>query len=229
MTALIAIAMVSEVKRGVDFGGAYESGTAAVYTVGGSMGLVGMATAVVLGSLTMTSEYTSGSIRSTLSADPRRGYVVAAKTLVVGVFTLATAIVAEALGLIATALLYKEEPLTFELSPESWKLALGAVLFICSVSLITLGVGMLLRSSAGTIATGMGIFFIIDMILSFGMSNKIVSTVMMILPAGTGSMAMGNGDGPAWLGGSPGALARLAAWSALFLLAGYAAVKKRDA
>ena len=55
---------------------------------------VGQLVIAVLGALTITSEYTTGMIRTSLTVQPRRGVVFAAKAVVFAVVTLITGLIA---------------------------------------------------------------------------------------------------------------------------------------
>jgi len=64
-------------------------------------GALGQLVFAVLGVLVMTSEYSSGTIRATLAAIPRRPLVLAAKTAVFGVVALVTGEAATFAGFLA--------------------------------------------------------------------------------------------------------------------------------
>src|SRR4051812_26672394 len=63
---------------------------------------LGMLTIAVLGALTMTGEYSTGMIRSTLAAVPTRTPVLAAKAITVAAATAAVALLGIALSYLAT-------------------------------------------------------------------------------------------------------------------------------
>ena len=73
--------------------------TVAVYLIGMFVGLI---VVVVVATMFMTAEYRRGLIRITLAASPRRGRVLAAKSLVVGAVTFAAGLVG-AVGAVASA------------------------------------------------------------------------------------------------------------------------------
>lgn len=109
----------------------------------------------VLGVLAMTGEYATGSIRSTLAAAPQRVAVLAAKA---GVFTavaftagLASSFAAFFLGQAIFAGQGVEAHLG---DPGALRSVLGAALYLAVSGLLSLGLGALIRRTAGAIAAG---------------------------------------------------------------------------
>ncbi|GAB4586307.1 ABC transporter permease [Nocardia sp. IFM 10818] len=101
------------------------------------------------GALVMSTEYTSGTIRSVLAATPQRDGVFAAKVLV------ATA-VSTTLGVLATMLTYLVGVLAIDGSKyaagDPFPGLLGIIAVFPAVALFGLALGVLLRSSAGAVA-----------------------------------------------------------------------------
>jgi ABC-2 type transport system permease protein len=115
----------------------------------------------VLGVLAITSEYGTGMIRATLAAVPRRRTLLAAKTLV---FT-ASALVVGTLACLAAyfvfqAFLSGDSLRTHISDPGVLRAVLGGGLYLTVLGLLGLGLGAVLRSSAGAIATLFGLLFI---------------------------------------------------------------------
>jgi ABC-2 type transport system permease protein len=115
----------------------------------------------VLGVLVITSEYGSGMIRATLAAVPQRRLVLAAKTAV-----LAAAAVAAGLATCYAAyyafqvFLPASSPMRAPLSdPGVARAVTGAGLYLAVLALAGLGLGAVLRSSAGAIAALYGLLF----------------------------------------------------------------------
>ncbi|MDR1078770.1 MAG: ABC transporter permease, partial [Propionibacteriaceae bacterium] len=150
---------------------------------------VGTVIALVIGVLAVTSEYASGSIRSTLAADPRRGAVLAAKALVVAGFTAVLGIAAEVVGLAISAAIAVPGGIDFDTGPETWKAVAGAVFYLVVCGLVGLGLGFALRSSAGAIAMGLGVFFVLDIVLSLGkQAIDALRVVHEVLPSSAGGL-----------------------------------------
>lgn len=100
--------------------------------------------------LAVTGEYATGAIRSTLQWVPRRGIVLATRTLVPVAFATAWAVVvAAATGLVAWAVVGDAA----EVVPGDIATSLGRIALVVAFgSLLTVGLGLFLRSTAGTLA-----------------------------------------------------------------------------
>jgi len=147
----------------------------------------------VLGALTITSEYSTGMIRTSLTAMPRRGTVYAAKlvvfTTVALVVSLITSFVAFFVGQaamsgsgVSASLLhsitipanaFQNGPagnVTFSgttvISPGTVLTAIiGTALFVTAAALIAFGLGAIIRHSAGAITSAIGLLFVIPVIV----------------------------------------------------------------
>jgi ABC-2 type transport system permease protein len=119
--------------------------------------------AVVLGALPLTSEYASGMVRASLAAVPRRRVLFAAKASVVGGAMLAVALVSLAAGVLAGRAVAGDRALhSFDaplLDHVPYVLAMSVT--TAGVTLMTLGSAAVLRSTAGTITTGMAVLFVV--------------------------------------------------------------------
>jgi len=123
---------------------------------------LGQAAVVVLGVLAMGSEYGTGTIGSTLAATPSRRLVLLAKAVAVS----AVALVAGVLGVLGSLAAGRAilpgngftsangyEPLSLADGP-TLRAAVGSVLYLVLVALLSLGVATVVRDAAGAI-TGM--------------------------------------------------------------------------
>lgn len=105
----------------------------------------------VLVMLPVTAEYATGAIRSTLQAVPRRGLLLAARSLVtLVVATVAAVVLALLTGAMAWIGLGSE--LVVDAGDIAASLGLVAVV-VAAGSLLTIGFGSVLRSSAGTLTS----------------------------------------------------------------------------
>jgi ABC-type transport system involved in multi-copper enzyme maturation permease subunit len=110
---------------------------------------------VVVATLVMTTEYRYTMIRSTLSADPRRGRVLVAKALVVAGATFVTSLLASVLAV----------PIGFRLARahgvDLWpatsatllRVEVGTAAMLAVVAVFALGVGAIVRRSATAVST----------------------------------------------------------------------------
>jgi hypothetical protein len=128
--------------------------------------LVGIALAQVLlgvqGVLTMTSEYTSGTIRATLAAVPRRPLVLLGKAGVFGASALVVGELATFGGFLAgCAALRPTVPRPSLGDPDVLRAVFCSGVYLALIALIGLGLGAILRHSAPAIATLVGIVFVL--------------------------------------------------------------------
>ncbi len=116
----------------------------------------------VLGVLVITSEYGTGMIRATLAAVPQRRLMLAAKTIVFAVTALIVGIASCLAAYLAfQAFLPAGHGMRTSLSdPGVLRAVTGAGLYLTVLGLLGLGLGAIIRSSAGAIATLFGLLFI---------------------------------------------------------------------
>jgi ABC-2 type transport system permease protein len=118
-------------------------------------------TIAVLAILTITGEYTTGMIRTTLTADPRRLGALWAKTLVVVSVTFIVTVVGAALTwVIARQVLGNAN--TLDLSNAETRRILLAPLYLTGIALLAFALGALLRHSAAALATVFGLLLVIE-------------------------------------------------------------------
>jgi ABC-2 type transport system permease protein len=121
----------------------------------------------VLGVLVMTGEYSSGTIRSTLAAIPNRPLVLAAKAAVLGVVTLA---IGEAVTFVAflagRAALGAGVPQPAFGQPGVLRAVAMSGAYLCLIGLMGLGLGAIIRHTAGGIGALVGLLFVVPLLLA---------------------------------------------------------------
>lgn len=126
----------------------------------------GQLIAAVLGVLVVSGEYSTGMIRSTLAAVPTRLPVLGAKALVL--FLLVTTVGAITMfgAWAATYPVFEGQGLAIGLDEPGLALALaGAAVYLGLTAVFALGLGTLVRSSAGGIAAALGVILVIPTVL----------------------------------------------------------------
>ncbi|MDT7847306.1 ABC transporter permease [Streptomyces justiciae] len=182
----------------------------------------------VLGVLLSAGEYTTGMIRSTLTAVPRRLPVLWSKAAVIGPITLVLttlgALVAFQLGTLGL----DGEKIALALGDDGVLRSLaGAGLYLALVAVAGVALGMLLRSSAGAIAVLVGVLLILPGLASL-LPDSLHDTVNPYFPSNAGSAMYALHQSSDAL--SPGAgLAVFAGWVALTLAAAAWRLLKSDA
>jgi ABC-2 type transport system permease protein len=120
----------------------------------------------VLGVLMITSEFSSGLIRATLAAVPSRPLLLAAKAAVLGAVVLAVGeIMAFAAFAVGEAVLRSPAPHATLGQPGVLRAILMAGAYPGLIALIGLGLGAVIRHTAGAICAVVGILFVLPLIL----------------------------------------------------------------
>jgi hypothetical protein len=119
----------------------------------------------VAGVLAITSEFSSGMIRATFAAVPRRGLVLGAKAAVLGAVTLAAGeIVAFAAFFAGQASLQAPAPHAALGQPGVLRAVLMAGAYPALIALIGLGIGAIIRHTAGAICVLVGVLFVLPLL-----------------------------------------------------------------
>ncbi len=121
----------------------------------------------VLGVLTMSAEYGSGSIRATLAAIPRRPVVLAAKAVVFAVVALLVSeVVSFASFFVGQSILSGSTPTATLSGPDVARAVVGGGVYLTVLGLLALGLATVIRHTAGAITTFVSILLILPLIVS---------------------------------------------------------------
>jgi ABC-2 type transport system permease protein len=122
----------------------------------------------VLGILLITNEYASGLIRVSFAAVPARLPILWAKAIALVLTTVALCIPATfAAFLIGQSILASQHLDTTLSQPGVTRAVLGSALYLGGVGLLGLGLGALLRNTAGAISALFGVLFAVQLIVGF--------------------------------------------------------------
>ena len=181
----------------------------------------------VLGVLTVTSEYSTGMIRSTFIAAPQRRAVIVAKAGVVGLVTFLVGTVASFASFFVSTAILSSHGIHLSLgAPGALRSVIGAGLYLGILAVLAVGLGTLIRSSAGGIAALVGLLLVLPT-LSQAIPTSIRGSVEKFLPANAGQAVFlhtDTGSLSPWIG-----LLVFAAYSAAALGIGLIMVGRRDA
>ena len=126
------------------------------------LALLGQLIIVVLGALTMTSEYSTGMMRTSLTVMPRRGMLYAAKVLVFAAVAVVVVFPASFICFFTGQRLLSSTHAAATLSqPNVLRSLIASALFVALCGLFALGVGAVLRNTAGAITAAYGFLFLI--------------------------------------------------------------------
>ncbi|MCW4386775.1 ABC transporter permease [Salinibacterium sp. SYSU T00001] len=200
----------------------------------------GMLVAAIQGVLTISGEYSTGMIRSSLAAVPGRLAVLLGKAVVVFVWMFLLGAVSS-LGAYLVALPFLGSyDLAVPLGSEELLAMLGAAAYLGIVGLFGLGIGTLVRSAAGGIAITVAVLMVIPMALGVlsiwidGIEDIVpymldsAGNAMMTIPSDTEAALPPGMEAPTVLAPPVAALVA-SAWAAVALVLGALALKGRDA
>jgi len=182
---------------------------------------LGQAVVAVLAVLTIGGEYSTGMIRTTLAAMPRRAAVLTAKATVLAFVVLVAAAIAVPLSLLFSPLPPGDGPVL--------RAAVGSVLYLTLIALLGLGVGAAVRNPTAAAGAMLALLYVVPLLIPAFADPDWRRHLQQITPtsAGLAIQATTGLDGlpiSPWKG-----LAVLAAWAAGALLAGGLLFRLRDA
>jgi ABC-type transport system involved in multi-copper enzyme maturation permease subunit len=191
---------------------------------------VGQLVIAALGALTITSEYATGMIRTSLAVQPRRGVVFAAKGVVFAVVTLITGLIASFGSFFVGQAILSPHHLSATLGqPNVLRAVIGGALFLTACGMLAYGLGAILRHTAAAISAAIGLLFVLTVLVQF-LPSSWQNSLDKWMPALAGSQVWatkvteGAHQFPAW-----GGFAVLAGWAAVAIVAGLVLFRTRDA
>jgi len=185
----------------------------------------------VFGVLLITGEYSSGTIRATIAATPRRPTLLVAKIGVAAAAAVAFCVLLSFLSFfLGQAVLAGGGAPSASLgSPGALRAVVMTGLFIALMALMSFGFGLIVRSTAAAIATFVGVVFVLPLVmhaisepdLRYVPTNILTSSIMATVNQGPGGIVQ-----PL----SPAiGLLLMAVYAAVALAAGAALFIRRDA
>jgi ABC-2 type transport system permease protein len=142
--------------------------------------LLGQLLLGVLGVLTITAEVSCGMIRATFAAAPSRCLVLAAKAAVLGAVTLAAGELSAFAAFFAGQVMLKAPAPHATLGqPDVLRAVLMA--YPALIALVSLGIGAIVRHTAGAICAVVGVLFVLPLLFA-PLSLSIQNTAQKFLP-----------------------------------------------
>jgi ABC-2 type transport system permease protein len=143
-----------------------------------------------LGVLTITGEYATGMIRTTLTAVPQRRVVIALKGLV---YLAAMVVVGEVLAFttfgIGEAILHLKHAGASLSDPGVLRVVVGGGLYLASVGLLAFALGTLVRRTAGALASFFGVLFLPSALIDL-LPNSWRADAIKFAPANAGTQIL---------------------------------------
>jgi ABC-2 type transport system permease protein len=208
----------------------------------------------VLGAMTITSEYSTGMIRTSLTAMPRRGNVFASKLLVFSGVALVVSLVTSFLaffvgqavmsgtGVSASLFHSTTVPAAGKVSPHSVTVTssvvvtsghvltaiIGTGLLVTMAAVIAFGLGAIIRHTAGAIASAVGLLFVLPIIIQL-LPHAWRFDIIRFIPTSAGDVLSATlGDHPHLWSAWP-QFAVTVVWAAVLVGVGAYLFRKRDA
>ncbi|GAA1832111.1 ABC transporter permease subunit [Agromyces salentinus] len=232
MAFIMSLSMASGMNGGGDAGRAPADQQAQLVLQASVFGVYfGQLVAGVLGVLVISGEYTTGMIRSTLTAVPKRLPALAAKGVVLFAATFVVGLVANLLAFVVSSVVFADTGVSASLAePAVFLPLLGGALYLALVAVFALGVGTMLRSSAGGIAAVLGLLLLLPTVIAMIPAEWAADLIPYLLPSAGMNMFTSTTAGPSG--------DALGVWLNLFIVLGWVAasvvgaavlLKRRDA
>lgn len=137
--------------------------------------MVELIVVIVVAALFITSEYRRGLIRTTFTATPRRGRMLAAKAIVIGTATFVTALVATLAAIpLSEHILRANGNYLFPVnSVTELRIVVGVTALVAVAAIAVVALGTILRSNAAAITVGI-VLFVLPYILASIISGAAV-------------------------------------------------------
>jgi len=180
----------------------------------------------VLGVLVITTEYSTGMIRSTFAAAPQRHSVIIAKAGVLGAAAFTVGTVASLIAFLSGQAIMGANGVSLT-SPGALRSVIGIGLYLGLLGVFAVALGTILRRSAGAIAALVGLILILPALL-LTLPASLQDTVVRFLPGNAGQAIFTTGQDTSTL--SPWAgLAVFALYAAAALTLALVILRRRDA
>jgi len=208
--------------------------------------LAGLIALIALSGVFVSSEYRRGMIRTTFAASPRRGRVVLAKALVIGVVAFAAGLAGAAVALTIIGPKLRSQGWTPPIYPAvslgtgtGLRIVAGTAVVLTLAAVFTLAVAVMLRRSVGAITVGIALF-VGPWLVAAAASQSVGAFLLRVTPFAATAVQQGVQHYPqssavclASHGCYPLApwdgVAVLAAWTVAALVAAWYVVRRRDA
>jgi ABC-2 type transport system permease protein len=166
----------------------------------------------VLGVLVITAEYSTGMIRASMTAVPHRLPILWGKAVVYGLVTLVLMVPSVLIAFVVGESIFSGRHINVAFThPGVARAVIGAALYLTVVGLFGLGLGAIVRNTAGGIATFAGLMFVLPPLMNV-LPTSWNNAASPYLPLSAGQAIMSTTSGN-----------HLSPWVGLGLLCGYVA------
>ncbi|MGV9183253.1 ABC transporter permease [Arcanobacterium canis] len=184
---------------------------------------------IVVGALCVTSEYAHNTMRTTALSEAKRALAFFAKVVASAIYTAIYALITVTVLFGITFLQLGSQA---KFTAQTWYACGRFVAVLVAFALITLGLGYVLRSTAGAIALVM-VFFVFGGMIGLIPVEWVAENIPQFMPQGVGTLAITNETMPPFIGGplldsAADAFAALGAYVAVSLAGGFVMFTQRD-
>ena len=146
--------------------------------------LVGLIVLIVIAAMFVTAEYRRRLIRTTFTATPNRGRVVAAKAVVIFAVAFLTEAVAAVVSIpIGRHLLISNGNYLFPVGAfTEVREVLGSALLVALAAVAVLGLAMIVRRASGTVVAGIALF-VVPVVLGSAITGSVGEWIYRLTPA----------------------------------------------
>jgi ABC-2 type transport system permease protein len=195
------------------------------------LAMLGQLVIVVLGALMIASEYSTGTVRTSLTVMPRRGTLYAAKATVFAAISLVVSFAVSFGTYFLGRVLLASTHVPMSLSqPGVLRSVIITALFVEVCGLFAFGVGALVRNTAGALTLAYGCLTLLPELIR-ALPASLHNALMRWVPGGDamGMMTATMGGQRRLLFSAWGELAVFAGYAAIVLVAGAVLFSRRDA
>src|SRR5579864_2384174 len=191
---------------------------------------LGQLVIVVLGAMTLTAEYSTGMIRTSLTAMPRRVVMYSSKVVVFAIVALVVTFIAAFVSFyLGQALLASTHDTATLSQPNVLRAIAGSALYVTLCGLFAFALGAILRHTAGAITAVIGLLFVVP-ILAHLLPQSWYQDIQRWLPDAAGrALSVTVGPSPDHLFSPWSQFAVFAVYTAVLLVIGAVLFRKRDA
>ena len=232
---LAAAAVTGEIRRGDGGGPGSGGGPRGDFAMDAtSISLAGLTLAQmiigVLGVLIVSGEYSTGMIRSSLTAVPRRLPVLWAKAVVVSAVALGAMLVAVFVAFFASQAILAGKDMDVAIGSDGVLRALiGAAVYLTGVGVLGVALGALLRHTAGAITTLFAALLVVPGLIGLVLPDSWTENVTPYLPSNAGQAFTSAVDTGQGLLGPGAGLATFLTYLVVLLAAAAVMLRRRDA
>ena len=180
----------------------------------------------VLGVLVITTEYSTGMIRSTFAAAPQRHAVIIAKAGVLGAAAFTVGTIASLIAFLGGQAIMGANGVSLT-SPGALRSVIGIGLYLGLLGVFAVALGTIIRRSTGAIAALVGLILVLPALL-LTLPASIQDTVVKFLPGNAGQAVFSTGKDTSTLSPWVG-LAVFALYAAAALTLALVLLRRRDA